>query len=176
MDRRRIAHGIRRLTVFATPLPPPERGNGDGFPSTAGSAHGGLHAARAAQNARRFQLRMLAAALAYIAATAALRFRESMPAVSPGLQWLLVGLAVLLAGAALSAYLQLLRQADELQRRIQLEALGLGFASGAVVALLYPLFELLGAPALGGRAIAVVLLLAWAAGAWLATRRFSGGR
>ncbi len=143
--------------------------------STPEPIHGVSHTVRDAQNTRRFQLRMLAAALAYIVATAALRWRGSISWASPGLQWLLVGVAVLLALAALRAYLQMLRQADELQRRIHLEALGLGFAAGAVFALLYPLFELLGAPALGGRAIAVVMLLSWAAGSWLAARRFSGG-
>ena len=69
----------------------------------------------------------------------------------------------------------LLGDADELLRQIQLEALGLGFAAGAAVALFSPLFELLGAPALGGRAVAVVMFVAWAAGSWLATRRITGG-
>ncbi len=159
----------------SNPLPPPERPTRAGLASPAESGHGGFHTARDAKNARRFNLWMLAAAVAYLAATAALRWRESIPAVSPALQWVLVGAALLLAVAAIRRYLLFLREADELLHRIQLEALGLGFAVGAVVAMLYPLFELLGAPELGGRAIAAVMLLAWAAGSWLATRRFSGG-
>jgi len=135
----------------------------------------GFHTGRDARNAGGFNRWMLAAAIAYIAATAALRWRAALPAISPALQWLLVGTALLFAVEATRRYVLYLRQADELLRRIQLEALGLGFAAGAVVALLYPLFELLGAPALGGRGIAVVLLLAWAAGSWLAARRYSGG-
>ena len=175
MGGRRDVDGIRRLTVPTNPVPPPELPRRVRSAPPAESGHDGFHTARDAKHARRFNLCMLAAALAYMAATAALRWRESIPAVSPGLQWLLVGANLLFAVAAIRRYLLFLRAADELLRRIQLEALGLGFAAGAVVALLYPLLELLGAPELGGRAIAVVMFVAWAAGAWLATRRFSGG-
>jgi hypothetical protein len=63
---------------------------------------------------------------------------------------------------------------NELQRRIQVEALALGFGAGAVFAMLYPLFEGLGAPAVGGRATALVMMLSWAVGSWLGTRRYAG--
>ncbi|MEO8195117.1 MAG: hypothetical protein ABI689_00180 [Thermoanaerobaculia bacterium] len=135
----------------------------------------GFHTARDLRNAGRFRFWMILAAVAYVASTAALRWRESIPEISPAVQWILVGAALLCAVAALHRYLLFLRAADELLRRIQLEALGLGFAAGVVVAVLYPLAEGLGAPPVGERAIAVVMLLAWAAGSWLATRRFSDG-
>ncbi len=151
-----------------------ERPEGAGTTAPVAADPGGFRTARDASNLRRFNFWMLAAAVAYIAATAALRWREAIPAASPALQWLLVGATLLLALAAIRRYLLFLRQADELLRRIQLEALGTGFAVGAAVAMVYPLFELLGAPALGGRAIAVVLLLAWAVGSWFASRRYTG--
>lgn len=141
----------------------PEPGCGDGF-----------YTARDARNQRRFTLWMLAAGLAYLGATAALRWRASLPGALAWLPWPLTGLAWLLAFQAIRCYVIFLRQADELLRRIQTEALAFGFGAGAVVSLLYPLLELLGAPKLGGYAIALVMMLAWSAGTWLGTRRYSG--
>jgi hypothetical protein len=134
---------------------------------------GGFHTARDSARLRRFNLWMLAAALAYTAATAALRWRGSLPAALP---WLLAGLASLLAILATRSYLVFLRGADELLRRIQTEALALGFGAGAAFSLLYPLLAGLGAPALDGPATAAVMMLAWSAGTWLGTRRYSGNR
>ncbi len=138
----------------------PEPGCGNGF-----------YTARDARNQRRFTLWMLAAGLAYLGATAALRWRASLPGALP---WLLSALAWVLALQAIRRYVIFLRQADELLRRIQTEALALGFGAGALVSLLYPLLELLGAPKLGEYAVAVAMMLAWSAGTWLGTRRYSG--
>jgi hypothetical protein len=143
-----------------TGSPSPEPGCGDGF-----------YTARDARNQRLFTLWMLAAGIAYLGATAALRWRASLPAALP---WLLSALAWVLALQAIRRYVIFLRQADELLRRIQTEALALGFGAGAVVSLLYPLLELLGAPKLGEYAVALVMMLAWSAGTWLGTRRYSG--
>jgi hypothetical protein len=140
-----------------------EPGCGDGF-----------YTARDARNQRRFTLWMLAAALAYLGATAALRWRAALPGALAWLPPTLTGLAGLLAILAIRRYVIFLRQADELLRRIQTEALAFGFGAGAVVAMLYPLLEMLGAPRLGGYAIALVMMLAWSAGSWLGTRRYAG--
>jgi hypothetical protein len=67
-----------------------------------------------------------------------------------------------------------LRDADELLRRIETEALALGFGAGAVVGLVYPLLEKLGAPALGGHATLLAMMLSWGLGSWLGMRRYSG--
>lgn len=134
---------------------------------------GGFYTARDSRNQRRINLWLLAAMLAYLGATAALRWRESIPGALP---WLLTGLTLVLAIQAIRVYLVFLRGADELLRRIQMEALALGFGSGAVFSLLYPLLERLGAPELDGHATAVVMLLSWSAGSWLGTRRYSGNR
>jgi hypothetical protein len=131
----------------------------------------GFYTARDSRNLRRVNLWVLAAALAYLGATAALRWRESIPRALP---WLLAGLALLLATQATRSYLVFLRGADELLRRIQTEALVLGFVSGAVFSLVYPLLAMLGAPALDGHVTAVVMLLSWSAGVWLGTRRYGG--
>jgi hypothetical protein len=131
----------------------------------------GLYTPRDVRSQRRFLVWLLAAGLTYLGATAALRWRESIPSVLP---WLLVGLAVLLVAQAIRSYLVFLRGADELLRRIQMEALALGFCSGAVLSMFYPLLEGLGAPDLDGHAIAMVMMLSWSAGSWLGTRRYSG--
>jgi hypothetical protein len=131
----------------------------------------GFETARAARHRRRFDLWMIAVAAGYVGATAALRWRTALPAALPPL---LVGAALLFAGLAALSYLRFLRAADELVRRIQTEALAIGFGAGAAYALFYPLLAKLGAPAVGENATAAVMMLAWAIGAWLGARRYSG--
>jgi hypothetical protein len=171
MARRRTSHGIRRLIVPTNRGPSPSqsletaKASSDADPPSCAS----FYTARDWRNQFRFTLWVLAAGLAYIGATAALRWR------APGLlPWLLVGLAVLLAVQATRRYLVFLRAADELLRKIEMEALALGFAAGASFSLLYPLLEKLGAPELDEHATAVVMMLSWAAGSWLGTRRYNG--
>lgn len=60
--------------------------------------------------------------------------------------WGLAALNLVLAAAALLAYVHYLREADELQRRIHLQALALGFGGGWLAVAGYRLFELLEAP------------------------------
>jgi hypothetical protein len=136
-----------------------------------GCAAGGFYTARDARNQRRFNAWLLAASLAYVGVTAAVRWRNSIPVALLGL---LAGVTSLLAIQALRHYLIFLREADELLRRIQTEALALGFGLGAAVSLIYPLLEMLGAPHLGGYAAALVMLLSWGLGSWLGARRYSG--
>lgn len=150
----------------------PEAGAGIDESTAAGPGCAGFYTARDAKNQRRVDFWMLTFALAYLGATAAVRWRESIPVALP---WLLAGLAALLALQAVRSYLIFLRGADELLRRIQTGALAFGFGSGAVLTLLYPLFEGLGAPQLDGPAIAMVMMLSWTLGYWRGARRYSRG-
>lgn len=134
---------------------------------------GAFYTARDARFQRRVLAWMLAFALAFIAAAAALRFRDRLPGALP---WLAVGLACACALQVTRCYLQFLRGADELLRRIEVEALAFGFAAGAIFALLYPLLARLGAPAVDGYWTALVMMLGWAAGGWLGMRRYSARR
>jgi hypothetical protein len=146
-----------------------------GSPSSSEPGCGdGFYTARDARNQRLFTLWMLAAGITYLGTAAALRWRTALPGALSWLPWLLIGLAWLLAFQAIRRYVIFLRRADELLRRIQTEALALGFGAGAVVSLLYPLLELLGAPKLGEYAVAVAMMLVWSAGTWLGTRHYSG--
>lgn len=131
----------------------------------------GFYTARDRRNLRRVNLWLPAAALAYAAAMAAQRWLRGISWVP----WLFAGLSVLCTVQAVRSYLVFLREADELLRRIQTEALALGFAAGAAFALIYPLLEQLGAPVLGGNGIFVVMMFSWSAGTWLGKRRYSRG-
>lgn len=137
---------------------------------SSGADGAGRYSARDAKVHRRVYRWLLAAALSYIAATAALRFRSAMP---PAIPWLVVFLSVGLFLLAVRAYLVFLRGADELLRRIETEALALGFAAGTVFSLLYPLFERLGAPELGWQATPLVLMASAGLGSWLGVRHYS---
>ena len=61
--------------------------------------------------------------------------------------WVVAALPSVAAVIVLIAYVRFLRQADELQRIIQLQALAVGFGGGFFAICGYSLFELLGAPA-----------------------------
>ena len=158
-----------------SPLPPepgetPARSAAGGSPRT-GPGCAGFYTARDVRSQRRFNVWLFAAMLAYLGATAAIRWRGSVPGMLP---WLLTGLAWILSLQATRSYLLFLRGADELLRRIQLEALALGFGAGAVFSLLYPLLEGLGAPKLDGNATVMVMMFSWGAGTWVVTRRYCG--
>jgi hypothetical protein len=142
--------------------------------SDAGDSGGfcaGLYTARDRAYQWRFIRWLAAAALAYVGATAALRFRASLPAALP---FLLVALAIGLSAQATRIYVLFLRGADELLRRIETEALALGFGVGVAFSVLYPLLARLGAPPLDGHWSALVMFVTWAAGSWIGTRRYSG--
>jgi hypothetical protein len=162
------------------PVPEPESGAplaGAGAPSSSGPRSAGppcaagFYTPRDARHLRRVNAWMIAAALADLGATAALHRRGSIPIA---LSWPLVGVAWLLAIAAIRSYLVFLRGADELLRRIQTDALAQGFGVGVVLSLLYPLLEELGAPKLDSHITAAVMMFSWSAGSWLGTRRYSG--
>jgi hypothetical protein len=144
----------------------------EGAPPDAAADCAGFFTERDARNRRRLDARMILAALAYVGAAAALRWRASIPAAVVALA---VVVAVLLAAVAVRAYRDFLRAADELLRKTQMEALALGFAAGVVFSLVWPLLELVGAPHLGTDAAAVVLLLTAGVGWWIGVRRYTRG-
>jgi hypothetical protein len=133
---------------------------------------GDFSSPRDLRSLRQFHAWLGVAMLAYLGATAAVRWRASLPGA---LVWVLIGLAWLLTLESLRRYLVFLRHTDELRRRIETEALALGFGAGAVVTLLYPLFEGMGGPRLDGTCTALVMMVAAVVGYWLGRRRYSGG-
>ena len=85
----------------------------------------------------------------------------------------LVALSPMLPAAATAwVILRELRRMDELQRRIQLEALGFSFAGTAILTFSYGFLEGLGYPRLSMFTVWPVLAVLWVVGLVLARRRY----
>jgi hypothetical protein len=85
----------------------------------------------------------------------------------------LVALSPMLPAAATAwVILRELRRMDELQRRIQLEALGFSFAGTAILTFSYGFLEGLGYPKLSMFTVWPVLAVLWVVGLVLARRRY----
>jgi hypothetical protein len=86
--------------------------------------------------------------------------------------WVLTGTSVVLMLAAMRSYIVFLRVADELLRKVHLEALAFAFGAGIVAMMGYRLCERLGAPKLDVNDAALVMLVCWIGGQWLGARRY----
>jgi hypothetical protein len=85
----------------------------------------------------------------------------------------LVALSPMLPAAAMAwVILRELRRMDELQRRIQLEALGFSFAGTAILTFSYGFLEGLGYPKLSMFIVWPILATLWILGLVLARRRY----
>lgn len=73
---------------------------------------------------------------------------------------------------ALVAFLRFLGRMDELQRRIQLEALGLGFGAVGILTFAYGFLENVGLPRLSYIWIFPALIAFWGIGTGIAARRY----
>lgn len=91
---------------------------------------------------------------------------------STALRWALAVVPDFLGIVAVGTYVRFLRHADELVRKVHLEAIALGFGAGLVFVLGYRLLSLVGAPALDGTEPAVVMLLMAGVGQLLGMRRY----
>ncbi len=95
-------------------------------------------------------------AVTFVGATRLLK-SELLPAgIVP---WLVALAPSVAAGFVLAAYVRFLREADELQRLIQLQGLAAGFGGGFFVLCGYSLFEQLGASPAGIELVAVMPFL-----------------
>ncbi|HUP58888.1 MAG TPA: hypothetical protein VNA69_00565 [Thermoanaerobaculia bacterium] len=91
------------------------------------------------------------------------------------LAWGLTGLTVALLVMSVRAYIHFLRAADELLRKIQLEALAFSFGATLVFMLGYRLCERLGAMKLDVNDPVMVMVIVFAIGQWTAMRRYAAG-
>ncbi|HEX4956161.1 MAG TPA: hypothetical protein VF017_22460 [Thermoanaerobaculia bacterium] len=108
-------------------------------------------------------------ALSFLAATFLLK-RE---VVAGALAWVTAAVPGLLGLVTVAAYRRFLRSLDELQRRIQLEGLALGFGAGILFSMCWRLFERAGAPQLDISDSALVMLGFWVLGQLLGYRRYA---
>ena len=112
-------------------------------------------------NNRRFTYWCIAWALAIIGATFVVETFENLPSVAA---WLIAISPNVLALFALSSYLHFLRMTDELQRRIQVEGLAIGFGIGWIFAIGYIVLQSAGAPELSTTTMVLVLTAGWIIG------------
>ncbi len=73
---------------------------------------------------------------------------------------------------ALLAFIRFLGRMDELQRRIQLEAIGLSFAATGILTFAYGFLEGVGFPKLSFIWILPLMVMLWGLGLGLASRRY----
>lgn len=89
------------------------------------------------------------------------------------LAWTLTVVTIALLALAVRAFMVFLRAADELVRKVQLDALAFAFGSSIVFMMGYRLCERLGAPKLDINDPALVMLVVWAMGQWVGFRRYA---
>lgn len=121
------------------------------------------------RNIRRFRLGVGIWGVSFIGATFIIK-KELLPA-GP-LPWLVATLPILVGLYVLVTYSRFLRQADELQRMIQLRALALGFGAGWLFAFGYPLFERLGAPHGDYGMVILVMAICYSVGILIGRRQY----
>jgi hypothetical protein len=97
--------------------------------------------------------------------------REIVP--TGWISWLLASVPTVIAVLALLAYGRFLREADELSRKIHLQALALGFGGGWFAIAGYRVFELLGAPRVDRGTVVLVMAALYSIGIVLARLRYS---
>jgi hypothetical protein len=130
-----------------------------------------MYTPRDSRNLRSVNLWFLISMSAFVAATFALS--EKHLAVRGPLAVVIVAVTVVLIASTVVPFLRFLREADELLRKIQIEALGAAFAAGAVFMLGYGLCEQIGAPKLDVDAGVVIMFLFWGLGQYLGFRRYA---
>lgn len=120
---------------------------------------------------RRYTVQFSAAMLAY---AVVLVVSILVIQANPAAWWrFLVALApVIPVVVAVMAVVQRLRTLDELQQRIQLEALGFAFACTAILTFSYGFLEGVGLPHLGWTWVLPLMAGLWGVGLALATRRY----
>lgn len=128
-----------------------------------------LFTARDSRNYRHFTAWLVAAALTSMTATLLL----DGALVSAAAGWALTVAAIVLMVAAMRSYIAFLRAADELLRKVHVEALAFAFGAGLVSMMGYRLCERLGAPKLDVNDASLVMVVCWVAGQWLGSRRYA---
>ncbi len=106
------------------------------------------------RNGKRVNLLSAAWAVCFLAATAALTFLELSGAASAAI----VAVPLVAGGFALAAYRRFLGEADELLRKIHLEALSFGAGAALAVGTTFMLLVPLGASASNGLAVTLAVL------------------
>jgi len=131
-----------------------------------------LYTPRDAQKMRAFNVWFMSAVFFFITSTILI----SKTTLAQGaVGWALTATTIVLLAIAVRAYLIFLRGADELLRKVQLEAFAASSGAAFVFMLGYRLCERLGAPKLDVNDPVMVMSIAFAVTHILAQRRYAGG-
>ena len=131
-----------------------------------------LYTARDARHLRNFNWWLAASMVLFLVAT----YLLSGQIIDRGVvAYGLTAGTIVLLGMAVRAYVIFLRSADELLRKIQLEALALAFGVTMIFMIGWRLAERLGAPKLDVDDPVMVMVVVWALGQWMAFRRYAVG-
>lgn len=122
------------------------------------------------QNLNRATWRLALWGLSFVGAS--FLIRRELVAAGP-MSWLLAAVPSLVAVAVLLGYGRYLAEADELQRKIQLQALALGFGGGLFAGFGYSVFQRIGAPRGDVTDAAAAMILFYVLGLWLGKRRYA---
>jgi hypothetical protein len=128
-----------------------------------------LFTPRDAHNYRVFSGWMMGAVFVFAAATLLID-GTFIPAAAG---WALTITTAVLAVVAMRSYILFLRTADELLRKVHLEALAFAFGAGLITMMVWRLCERLGAPKLDVNDAALVMIITWTAGQYLGARRYA---
>ena len=128
-----------------------------------------LYTPRDTHNYRKFTGWMTAGMFMFAAATILIDGKF----IPNSLGWILTVASALLMANAMRVYILFLRFADELLRKVHLEALAFAFGMGLVAMMSYRLCERLGAPKLDVNDAGLLMLLTWFAGQWIGSRRYA---
>ena len=94
-------------------------------------------------------------------------------ALPASLSYLVAAVPVAISILAMAAYARFILRADELLRKVQLEALAFGFAGGFVATFTFDLAEELGLGSVDVSAPMMVMIVCWVIGVVVATRRYA---
>lgn len=122
---------------------------------------------------RRNQWRYVFWALAWMASFVGATFLLKQSWAAGTIGYVVAFLPNLPGVGAVMAFVHFLRHADELQRKIQLEALGWGFGCGAIFMIGYQLLERAGLPRIDTSSPLMVMVVCWAVATIVVARRYS---
>jgi hypothetical protein len=94
------------------------------------------------------------------------------PDIDPALRAPFVLIPLVPSAFALRAYLRFLGRMDELGRKIQLEALAIGFGAAGMLTFAYGFLENAGFPQLSYVFVFPLMIFLWGVGGIIATRRY----
>lgn len=120
---------------------------------------------------RRYLIRLLSAIGAY-AVLLAVALIVIQKLGDTGWRWLIMALPLPAIVAVIIAVWRWVRETDELQAKIQLQAIAIGFAGGSALTFSYGLMQIAGAPDLSWTFVWPVYAACWLIGLALARSRY----